>query len=315
MISRTLARTTIRLALFAVAAMSLATVTAEAETSTDEISLTSESVAVARPNFRAFAAYDYTNVESDTSSVESVGFETILSLGEEETQSVALAFIGTLPLTSHTGARGFLRGGYVLSQITDDLIGFTEHEGFERYGAGIDLFARDPEIGSFTVGGAFDRFDFNDGFNGNEIGGSVEAVVFFPAEAGAIVDWKLGFEFSQIDYSGPGLDVENEVDTIGLVGTGSWYATENFIVELGGEWARFEPEFQSEEFRGGTLGIRGLLPIPVSTELFLEGSVGESEFKAPPFPPNERLDYSIRIGLQIRMVQGQTLLSLRRRYD
>lgn len=272
--------------------------------------------AVAAPNVRMNVAYDFSHVDDARVTFVSPTEAQTLLVGETGIHSATGEIVATLPVFRALGFRAALRGGYGLGRSEIDSAGIEDDFEVGAYGASSALFLRDPSLGSVSAGAAFDRVENGDGSNEDRIGGVGSITAYFPDLGAGPVDWGLGFRYEHASLSSAGPDLEDEGDSYAVGGSAGWYVSSRSLVELGGFWVRQEAGSLVNEDRMATMGLRWLVPIEiVSTEIGLTGTVGESEFKLAPFTPDDRLKYSIKVGIQIRQIRGKTLVELRRGYD
>ena len=274
-------------------------------------------LAVARPNLRLGFAYDFGHVD-DTSTVF-VGpvSTTSLELKEVEGHSFSGELIGTLPLVAFTGLRASVRGGTKKARRSLDAL---EPGGsqLDAYGTLVELFARDPRLGSFAVGAGFDRLEGESGVAGNQLTGSADLQIFFPDLGSGSLDWFTRFEFRHRELEGDGQPFDVDADVYHVTGGARWYASPDVAVVFAGTWQRVEEEFFSEDDRTGSVGIHWRLPLrigPASVEVFAAGSAGSSEYKESPFRGDHRLVYGGRAGFTLRLFSGRTLIESMRQYD
>jgi hypothetical protein len=269
--------------------------------------------AVAAPNARLSASGDYTHADSTEASSQSGTATSTLRIGEIETQSGQAELVGTLPLTHSTGVRGKLRGGFS-SQSEDGRFGNQDID-TSAYGAAVELFLRDPDLGSFTLGGSYDRIDGDDDFDANAFGGVADLRIFFPDFGSGKADWFLRFDYERREVEGTGRPFDPRIDTYRVSGGGGWYFTENFQFLLGGSWTRAENHPISREDSEGFVTVRWRLPTTLSLELTLGGSAGVSEYEQSPFPSDDRMIYGGHVGVTYRFESGATLVESIRAFD
>ena len=273
--------------------------------------------AVAAPNLRVGVAYDYDHVDDTSTTVTGPSSVATLELDDVDSHAVAGELVGTVPLIAFTGLRTTVRGGSHDARRSLDALepGSTE---ITSYGVLGELFARDPQLGSFAAGAGFDRLEGEDGLAANQVTGSVEAQFFFPDLGLGPIDWFGRFAFRHREVEGDGQDFDVDADVYHVVGGARWYASPDVAVEFTGRWQRVEEEFLSEDDQTGSLGFRWRLPLPirpVSLELFAAASAGTSEYKESPYRGDSRLVYGARAGLTFRLFSGETLVDCLRHYD
>ncbi len=185
----------------------------------------------------------------------------------------------------------------------------------ESLGTGAEIFLRNPEVGSFSVGGGFDRHSAEGTLAAREYSGSAAASIFFPDFGSGPVDWVVRFEFAHRDVSGTSGTADFDADRFHVTGSAGWYLTDDVQLVIGGEWERAEEEFSSEDLRAGFARVRWRIPAPISMEFNLGGAVGINEFKQPPFRGDHRFTYGVTAGLVLRFRSGATLIESVRRFD
>lgn len=269
--------------------------------------------AVAAPNLRLALQYDFLHVD-ETRTFSSAGGNTTLEIPNHDAHRGRAELIGTLPVYGPLGARLQGRVGYGHTQRSLDGLSRGNNE-VTAFGAGAELFVRDPALGSFAAGGDFDRVDGDGSLEEDVWSGHAEATVFFPDLGSGPVDWALRFEFSHGDISGTTGTADFDKDRYRITGSAGWYLTQNVQLLLGGLWDRSEEEFTTVENREGFLRLRGRLPGPVPLELTLGGSLGQSEYQQSPFRDDLRLLYRVTAGLVVRFGSGATLIDSIRRFD
>lgn len=269
--------------------------------------------AVARPNARFSVSGEYTHTDSTKATTQSGGATSTLRIGELETKSGQAEIVGTLPLTHSTGARGKLRGHFS-SQSEDGRSGNQDID-TGAYGAAAEFFLRDPELGSFTLGGSYDRLDGDDDFDANAFGGVADLRIFFPDMGSGEVDWFIRFDYERREVEGTGRPFDPRIDTYQVSGGAGWYLTDNFQLLLGGSWTRAENSPISREDSKGFVTVRWRLPTALSLELSLGGTAGVSEYKQSPFPSDDRLIYGGHVGVTYRFRSGATLVESIRAFD
>lgn len=269
--------------------------------------------AVSAPNARFSANYGYAHTDSTEASFGTGGSASTLRIGELDTHSGQAKIIGTLPLTHSTGVRGSLNGGFG-SQSEDGRSGDQDID-TGAYGAAVEFFLRDPNVGSFTLGGRYDRLDGDDAFDANAFGGIADLRIFFPNFGSGSVDWFLRFDYERREVEGAGRPFDPRIDTYRVSGGAGWYLTKNFQFLLGGTWTRAENSPISREDAEGFVTGRWRLPTAIPLELSLGGTVGVSEYKQSPFPSDDRFIYGGHVGVTYRFGSGATLIESIRAFD
>ena len=270
---------------------------------------------VAAANARLTAGYAFSHVDSTSADFFSAGTGTtsVLRIDDTDAHTVGAEIIGTIPLTHSIGARGKFRGSYGgMRQSVDLLEPGNDDFDSASYGATAEIFVRDPDLGSLTLGSRFDRLDGDGGSDANEFGATAGAAAFFPDMGAGPVDWFLGFEYAYREVSG---SRTMDLDLYKVGGGAGWYVTDDFQFRVGGRWSRAENGTVSEEDSEGFMDYRWLLPLPVSVELSMGGSVGVSEYKESPFPSDDRLIYGAKMALTFRFGSAPTLIESVRAYD
>ncbi len=273
--------------------------------------------AVAAPNARFTTGYVYSYVDRTRSSFSpSPGTTTILRIDETELDTAFAEGVATLPLTHSLGARGRVLATFGTGKQNQIAFGpgTDDFETFS-YGAAAEIFLRDPDRGSLSMGGSFDRLDGQQGRTANEFGASVEAAIFFPDLGSGPVDWTLRFDYSQQQISGVDSPSDVDVDAYEVAVAAGWYMSKRSQLVLGGRWSYAENEFDSEQEFEGSLDFRWLLPVSIPVELAVGGSVGVSSYEEPPFSTDDRLIYGASVGLVFRFRSGPTLIEMTRAYD
>lgn len=269
--------------------------------------------AVSAPNVRLSANYDYTHTDSTEASFQSGGTTSTLRIGEIESHSSQLEIVGTLPLTHSTGVRGKLRGDFRAE--SEDADSGNQDTDTGAYGAAVELFLRNPDLGSFTLGGSYHRLDGDDGFDANAFGGVADLRIFFPDLGSGEFDWFLRFDYEHREVEGSGRPFDPRIDTYQVSGGTGWYFGDNFQFLLGGSWTRSENSPISREDSEGFVTGRWRLPTPIPLELSLDGRAGVSEYKQSPFSSDDRFIYGGQIGLTYRFGSGATLIESIRAFD
>ncbi len=269
--------------------------------------------AVASANARLIANYAYGHTDSTQSTRAAGGSISTLRIGELETQSGQALVVGTLPLTHSTGVRGNLHGRF--SSESEDSGPGNRDIDTGAYGATVEFFLRDPKLGSFTLGGSYDRLDGDDGFDANAFGGMADLRIFFPNFGSGEVDWFLRFDYERREVEGAGRPFDPRIDTYRVKGGAGWYLTRNFQFLLGGSWTRAENSPISREDSEGFVAVRWRLPTALSLELSLGGSAGVSEYKQTRFPSDDRFIYGGQVGVTYRFGSGATLVESIRAFD
>ena len=269
--------------------------------------------AVSAPNARFSASYNYLHTDSTEASFGTGGSTSTLRYGELETQWGQAEVAGTLPLTHSTGVRGNLHGSF--SSLSEDGGSGNQDVDTGAYGAAAEFFLRDPNLGSFTLGGSYDRLDGDDSFDANAFGGVADLRLFFPDFGSGEVDWFVRFEYERREVEGSGRPLDPRIDTYRVSGGAGWYLTNNFQFLLGGSWTRAEHSPISREDAEGFVTGRWKLPTAISLELSLGGSVGVSEYKQSPFSSDDRFIYGGNVGLTYRFGSGPTLVESIRAFD
>ena len=273
--------------------------------------------AVAAPNLRVGVAYDYGHVDDTSTTFVGPSSTSTLELQDVDSHAVAGELVGTVPLIGFTGLRTTVRGGFHDARRSLDALEPGSSE-ITSYGVLGELFARDPQVGSFAVGAGFDRLEGDGGLAANQVTGSVDAQAFFPDFGLGPLDWFGRFEFRHREVEGDGQVFDVDADVYHVIAGARWYASPDLAVVFSGSWQRVEEEFLAEADSTGSLGFRWRLPLPVrpvSLELFAAASAGLSEYKESPYRGDNRLLYGARAGLTIRLFSGETLVDCLRHYD
>ncbi len=269
--------------------------------------------AVGAANLRVDLGYEFLHV--DETETSSFGASTnTLRIPDLDGHAGRVAIVGTFPLTFSTGVRGRVHARHGDSQRSVDGLERGNNEA-TAYGAGLELFVRDPALFALTAGGAYERQDGEGSVSADAYSGSAELALFFPDLGLGPLDWVVRFDFTHRQVSGVSGPSDLDADRYRVTGSAGWYWTDDFQFVLGGRWDRAEEEFLNEEDREGFAQIRWRIPGPVSVELSLLGSAGVSEYKQPPFEPDHRLAYGAEAGLTFRFRSGRTLLESIRGYD
>lgn len=273
--------------------------------------------AVAAPNLRLAAAYDYGRVD-ETSTVFIDGLTTqTLELDDVESHGAEGELIATLPLVAFTGLRTTVRGGFADARRSLDAVEPGQSQ-IDAYGVLAELFARDPEKGSFALGAGYDRLEGEGGLAADQVPGSADLQVFFPDFGSGPLDWFVRFTFSHREVEGTDQPFDVDADVYQVRAGARWYATPDVAVVVSGRWERSEEEFLSEDDQEGGLALHWRLPFgasPVSVEVFGGGTAGISEYKESPFRGDRRLLYGARAGVTLRFFSGTSLVDSLRRYD
>lgn len=269
--------------------------------------------AVAHPNVRLEVFYDYLDVgEVDTS--DPVGLGT-LDIGSHDAHAGRAALTAVVPIWGPLGARAQARSAYGHRQRSLDGLGRGNNEIF-AYGAGLELFLRDPGLGAITLGGDWDDLNGEGSLGATEFGGHVDIDVFFPDLGLGPIDWNLGFAYTHRDVTGTGTAVDFDGDRFVADFLSGVYVNDNLRVGFGVRWDRAEDEFTSTEDIEALVEARWFLPLPiVPVELRVGGSGGVSEFKQSPFRGDRRNVFGVQAGLVFRFGAGRTLLETQRHYD
>lgn len=273
--------------------------------------------AVAAANARVEAHYDFQHVDRTRTTFNSSPTATAtLRIGETDFHTSAAKVVGTIPVSHSIGLRGDVHGRYDWLRQDRDVFGSgTDDTEIIAYGAMAEIFLRDPDVGSVTVGSSFDRIDVDGGLDANEFGASASAAIFFPDLGSGPVDWVVRFDYARQDVSGSGASGDLDSDIFTVSGGAGWYLTDHSQVVAGARWNRQENDFADVEDIEGFLDVHWLLPTPISMELTLGGSVGVSEYKESPFPADDRLIYGATVGLTFRFRSASTLVEIVRAYD
>jgi hypothetical protein len=269
--------------------------------------------AVAAPNLRLGVGYNYFHIDSSelTGTGDAQTTERIPNL---DGNAGRVDLIGTFPIFGPIGGRLLGRVRYGNTQRNLDGGGRGNNE-VARYGGGAELFVRDPEIGSFSVGGGFDRDDGQGSIIGDQWNGAGRASIFFPDLGQGPVDWVFSFRFAHQQVSEAPGNVDIDSDHYAVSGSAGWYLTDNFQFVLGGRWERSEEEFSTDDDREGFANLRWRLPGQIPIELNLGGFAGISEYKQPGFRSDNRLTYGVNTGFVLRFGSGETLLESVRQFD
>jgi hypothetical protein len=272
--------------------------------------------AVAAPNVRVAATWDFGQVES--ASTRLIGPTTVqtLRVGKSDVHAFRGQLVGTLPVYRLLGVRAAVEGGYEHGSTRTPTSGDRNDFDASLYGGSLELLLRDPKYFAFSFGGTAARDETGDGVDTNRFGAKAGLAAYFPDLGAGPVDWNVDFQYRHANVSGDASRFGSDGDTYAVSGTGGWYLTPNVLASLGGAWQREKRGAFIEERRVAMGELRWQLPISfLSTELRLGGSFGESEFKLTPYPPEDRLVWSVGLGIQIRQITGRTLVELRRGYD
>lgn len=274
-------------------------------------------VAVAAPNLQVGFAYEYGHVD-DTSTVFVGPVSTsTLELEDVDGHSFSGRLVGTVPLVGFTGLRATVRGGRVEARRSLDAL-VPGASDIDAYGALVELLLRDPQLGSFAVGGGFDRLEGEGGVTADQLTGSVDLQIYFPDLGLGPVDWFARFEFRHRELAGDGQPFDVDADVYDVLGGARWFASPDLAVVLTGRWQRVEEEFSAEDDATGSLTVHGRLPLPlgpISVEVFAGGTAGISEYKESPFRGDRRFVYGARAGMTLRLFSGRTLVESMRQYD
>lgn len=274
-------------------------------------------VAVAAPNLQLGFAYDYGQVDETSTVFVGPVSTTTLELEDVDGHSFSGRLVGTVPLVAFTGLRATVRGGRSEARRSLDALEPGASD-IDAYGALVELLFRDPRLGSFAVGGGFDRLEGEGGVTADQLTGSADLQIFFPDLGLGPLDWFARFEFRHRELAGDGQPFDVDADVYDVVGGARWFASPDVALVLAGHWQRVEEEFSSEDDATGSLMVHGRLPLPlgpISVELFAGGSAGVSEYKQSPFRGDRRLVYGARAGMTLRLFSGRTLLESMRQYD
>lgn len=273
--------------------------------------------AVAAPNLRLGAVYDYSHIDDTSTAFFGPSTTATLELDDVDGHAVAGQLVGTVPLVAFTGLRASARGGWMEARRSLDALDPGSSE-IDAYGALAEIFVRDPEFGAFALGGGFDRLEGESGVAANQLTGSVDLQVFFPDLGAGPLDWFTRFEFRHRQIEGDGQPFDVDADVYHVTGGARWFAGPDVALVLAGTWQRVEEEFFSEDDQTGSLALHWRLPTalgPASVEVFAGGSAGVSEYKQSPLRGDHRLVYGARAGLTLRLFSGRTLVESMRRYD
>lgn len=271
--------------------------------------------AVVQPSFRIGAAYEGRFVAETAATNAAPGFISTLEFDAFDTHAGVFDAVATLPLTHSTGARARLAGGFA-SESRDDSAGSPDSE-TGTFGAGLDVFVRDPELGAFTLGADYQRFEGDDDYEANAYQGRAELRIFFPDLGSGPVDWFVDFEYARRDDAGAERAFLPNRDTFSVEGGAGWYFGENVQWIIGGRWSLAENDDAEIEDREGFAAIRWFLPVQagLSAELDLGGYAGVSDYQEDPFRSDGRFVYGVRGGVTFRFRSGATLLESVRAYD
>ena len=274
--------------------------------------------AVARANIRLVVGTDFAHVDRTRTSFfdSNTSTTSLLRFDATDAQDVRAELVGTLPVMHVLGMRARLRAAHgSLRRGQDGLDPGNDDFDTTSWGAGVELFARDPDRGALALGGSYDRVDERGGFEADDFGASAAAALFFPDMGSGPVDWTLRFAYTRRRISGAGSSFDVDLDTFEVRGAAGWYLTGDFQLELGGRWRRSDADVFVVEDRGGFLNLRWLLPAPVSIEVFAGGAAGVSEYKQPLFPSDDRLSYGARAGFVLRFRSAGNLIEAIRAHD
>lgn len=271
--------------------------------------------AVFQPNFRIGAAYEGRFVDETKATNSSSGLTSTLEFDAFDTHAGVFEAVATLPLTHSTGARARLTGGFA-SENRDDSAGSPDTE-TGVFGAGFDIFVRDPELGAFTLGADYERFDGDDDYEANAYQGRAELRIFFPDLGSGPLDWFVNFKYARRDDAGGARAFVPNRDIFLVEGGAGWYFGENVQWILGGRWSRAENDDEEIEDGEGFTAIRWFIPVQagLSAELDLGGYAGVSNYQEDPFSSDDRFVYGVRGGVTLRFRSGATLLESVRAYD
>ncbi|MFK7895146.1 MAG: hypothetical protein AB8G23_04880 [Myxococcota bacterium] len=274
--------------------------------------------AVAAPNVKFQIGYDFEHFERTKTTFFEPGFVTDFIVPDRDSHTGSASLSATLPLTHSLGVRGTLRTAYShLRQSRDQFGSGHDNSDNDTYGIEGELFLRDPQLGSLSIGASFDRTDAPDGLNFNSIGGKVDLRFFFPDLGSGPVDWAAGFRFVNDDLSGPGVEIEVDSDNYVFSAGPTWYLSDTFSTALSVEWDRFETDFASQETTLGKIDLNLLWPTSRRTSLAFRvgASAGALDYKQSPFRGEKSLVWGLSAGVTIRLAPSQKLVELARAYD
>jgi hypothetical protein len=266
--------------------------------------------AVAAPNLRLGVEYNYFHIDS----IETTNGGTTLRIPNLDGNAGRVDLVGTFPVWGPIGGRLLGQVRYGHTQRNLDALDRGNNE-ITRYGGGAEIFLRDPEIGSFTTGGGYERDDGQGSIVGDAWNGTARLAIFFPDLGLGPVDWVFSFRFAHQQVSGTPGSVDIDSDRYAVSGSAGLYLSENFQFIMGGRWERAEEEFSSEDDREGFAQLRWRIPGRIPLELNLEGFAGISDYKQSPFRSESRLAYGVNVGVVLRFGSGTTLLESVRQYD
>jgi len=274
-------------------------------------------VAVAAPNLRLGFAYDFSHVDDTSTLFVGPVSTTTLELDDVDGHAFSGHLVGTVPLVAFTGLRATVRGSRTEARRSLDAL-VPGSADLDAYGALVELFARDPGLGSLAFGAGFDRLEGESGVAANQLTGSADLQIFFPDLGSGSLDWFTRFEFRHREVEGDGQPFDVDADVYQVNGGARWFASPDVAVVFTGTWQRVEEEFFSEDDRTGSLGLHWRLPLaigPATVEIFAAGSAGTSEYKESPLRGDQRLVYGGRAGVTLRLFSGRTLIESMRHYD
>jgi hypothetical protein len=268
---------------------------------------------VAAPNLRFETHYDFRHVDSTNTSFFDSG-ESRLRVPSHDGHAGRAELIGTLPLIGPLGTRleGHARYGHTDRSL--DSLGRGNNE-VTTYGVLGEVFVRDPDLGSFSVGAGYDRHLGDGSLAADEYSGTVAAGFFFPDLGSGPIDWMAQFRFGHRKVSGTTGTADVDADRYTVRGSVGWYFSDDFQMALGAQWDRDEEEFSSEEDLEGFIQFRWWLPVNLPLEFTVGGSAGISDYKQSPFRSDHRLVYGVNAGLVFRFGSGSTLIESIRGYD
>ncbi|MFK7897346.1 MAG: hypothetical protein AB8G23_16020 [Myxococcota bacterium] len=271
--------------------------------------------AVVQPNLRVRAGYAGRFVEETEATNASSGLTSTLEFDGFDTHLGLIDATLTLPVTHSSGARFSLEGGFG-SESRDDTAGSPDSE-TGTFGAGFDVFVRDPNLGAFTLGAGYERFEGDDDYEANAYEGRAELDIFFPDLGSGPVDWFVHFSFARRDDASAPRTFEPNRDLFSVEGGAGWYFGENLQWVLGGRWSLAESDDAEIEIREGFTGFRWFMPVQeaLSVEFDLGGFAGISDYQEDPFRSDGRFAYGFEGGVTLRFRSGATLLESVRAHD
>lgn len=289
---------------------------AEAGSGTQNLEVNLPRAAVGSPNVRVFTGYAFSHVDKTETTAGGSGSSSTLRIGALDVHAGLAEVIGTIPLTYSTGLRGIVRGSYdVTERDLDPSDTRNEDEDSGSYGVGLQAFVRNPDLGSLTAGASFDQISGLDGVDATEFGASAAAAIFVPNLGAGPIDYGIRFDYAHQELDGTGQSFNVDLDLYTVTGEVGWYLTNDIQLAIGGRWHRLDDEFLTVDDSEGMLNARWLLPVPISVQLSIGGSVGESRYKESPYPSDDRLIYGANLGLTFRFFSGKTLIENVRAFD